>query len=108
MTEPAIRLYPLRGIPAVVPGDDLAAQILEAAQRDAIELSDGALLVCQKVVSKAEGRVVRLADVEPGDEARRMDPRPPDLTQLAARNEALLRLEVLVRVIDGRRRWLWG
>ena len=28
MTEPAIRLFPLRGIPAVVPGDDLAAQIL--------------------------------------------------------------------------------
>jgi mono/diheme cytochrome c family protein len=38
-----------------------------------------------------------------GADGRQMDPRPPDLTHLAARDPALLRLEGLVRVIDGRR-----
>jgi coenzyme F420-0:L-glutamate ligase/coenzyme F420-1:gamma-L-glutamate ligase len=91
MTEPAIRLYPLRGIPAVVPGDDLAAQILGAAQRDGIDLSDGALLVCQKVVSKAEGRVLRLADVEPGPEAKRIaaeDDKDPRQVEVVLRESA--------------------
>ena len=50
------------------PGDDLGALLTEAAPED---LGDGDVLaVVQKVVSKAEGRTVRLADVEPGERAR--------------------------------------
>ena len=46
-------------------GDDLAALI-----RDAAELEEGdVLVVAQKVVSKAEGRVVRLDEVEASDQA---------------------------------------
>jgi coenzyme F420-0:L-glutamate ligase/coenzyme F420-1:gamma-L-glutamate ligase len=52
----------------VRPGDDLAALIAAAGPPD---LDDGDLLVvAHKVVSKAEGRVRRLADVEPGAQAR--------------------------------------
>jgi coenzyme F420-0:L-glutamate ligase / coenzyme F420-1:gamma-L-glutamate ligase len=55
------------GLPEVRPGDDLAALIGAAA-----ELEDGDILVvAQKVVSKAEGRVRLLADVQPGERARR-------------------------------------
>ncbi len=46
------------------------------------------LVVCQKVVSKAEGRVVKLAEVEPSDEARRMaaeDGRDPRQLELVLR-----------------------
>ena len=67
-----IELTPLEGIPAVQPGDDLAALITAAARDKAIGLGAGVLVVCQKIVSKAEGRLVALADVEPSDEARRI------------------------------------
>jgi coenzyme F420-0:L-glutamate ligase/coenzyme F420-1:gamma-L-glutamate ligase len=51
------------------PGDDLAGLLASAAQRGGIALAHGALVVCQKVVSKAEGRLVPLADVTPSAEA---------------------------------------
>lgn len=56
----------LPGIPEVRAGDDLAALIVAAAGR----LADGdVLVVSHKVVSKAEGRTQRLAEVEPGPRA---------------------------------------
>ncbi len=70
--EPALRLFPLEGIPAVAPGDDLAALLLAAAERAGIALADGVLVVCQKIVSKAEGRLVKLGDVAPSEEAKRI------------------------------------
>jgi coenzyme F420-0:L-glutamate ligase / coenzyme F420-1:gamma-L-glutamate ligase len=58
-----IRVFGLPGIPEVEPGDDLAALLAEAAGR-AGGLEDGdVVVVAQKVVSKSEGRIVRLADV---------------------------------------------
>ena len=65
-------MHPLEGLPAVQPGDDLAALIRDAASQAQLSLEGGALVVCQKIVSKAEGRVVALAKVEPGEEARRI------------------------------------
>jgi coenzyme F420-0:L-glutamate ligase/coenzyme F420-1:gamma-L-glutamate ligase len=57
----------LPGIPEVAPGDDLGALLAAAAPGD---LGDGdVLVVAQKVVSKAEGRIVRLAGVEPSPRA---------------------------------------
>jgi len=67
-----IRLTPLGGIPAVAPGDDLPGLIHEAARASGLELADGIVVVCQKIVSKAEGRTVALADVQPRPEAVRI------------------------------------
>jgi coenzyme F420-0:L-glutamate ligase/coenzyme F420-1:gamma-L-glutamate ligase len=67
-----LRLVGLPGVPLVGPGDDLARLLAEAAARAGVALRDGVLVVCQKVVSKAEGRVLRLAGVEPSVEARRI------------------------------------
>ncbi len=67
-----LRLVPLPGMPRVVAGDDLAALLEAAADRAGVRLAGGVLVVCQKVVSKAEARVVRLAEVEPSAEARRL------------------------------------
>lgn len=67
-----IRLLPLRGMGAVKPGDDLPARLRQAARREGIALEGGVLVVCQKVVSKAEGRVVPLAGVTPSEVARRL------------------------------------
>jgi coenzyme F420-0:L-glutamate ligase/coenzyme F420-1:gamma-L-glutamate ligase len=66
-----ISLVPLEGIPEVQPGDDLAELIAAALAGADIGLTDDdVLVVTQKVVSKAEGRVVDLATVEPRPEAR--------------------------------------
>lgn len=67
-----IRLTPLPDVPAVAPGDDLADLIAAAAGSAGVRLKDGVLVVCQKIVSKAEGRLVALADVEPSEEAIRI------------------------------------
>ncbi|HET9506925.1 MAG TPA: coenzyme F420-0:L-glutamate ligase [Gaiellaceae bacterium] len=65
-----LRAFALEGIPEVEAGDDLAALLAAAAER-AGGLEDGDIVVvAQKVVSKAEGRVVRLDDVEASARAR--------------------------------------
>jgi len=77
-----LRVIPVRGLPEVREGDDLAALIAAAAK-----LADGDIVVvAHKVVSKAEGRVVRLAEVEASAQAR----------DLAA-DEDPRRLEVILR-----------
>jgi coenzyme F420-0:L-glutamate ligase/coenzyme F420-1:gamma-L-glutamate ligase len=63
-----ISILPLQGIPEVRPGDDLA-RLIAAAGRDLLRSGD-VLVVTQKVVSKAEGRVVDLREVEPSAFAR--------------------------------------
>ncbi len=66
-----ISLIALEGIPEVRPGDDLAGLIAAAAAGGDIGLADDdVLVVTQKVVSKAEGRVVELASVQPSARAR--------------------------------------
>ncbi len=66
-----IQLLPLDGMPEVAEGDDLAALIAAAADAAGIRLTDDdVVVVTQKVVSKAEGRVVDLASVQARPEAR--------------------------------------
>jgi len=80
-----IALEAIAGLPAVAPGDDLAGLIADAAAAQGTALRDGVLVVCQKIVSKAEGRLVALAGIEPSEEARRIaaedekDPRQVEL-----------------------------
>ncbi len=70
---PEVRIIGIEGIPEVRPGDDLAALILDAAGKQNLTFQDGdVLVVTQKVVSKAEGRIVALDDVEPGLFARQI------------------------------------
>jgi coenzyme F420-0:L-glutamate ligase/coenzyme F420-1:gamma-L-glutamate ligase len=67
----ALALESLPGLPEVRPGDDLGTLLAAAGRR--LEPPLGArdvLAVAHKVVSKAEGRVRGLADVEPGERAR--------------------------------------
>jgi coenzyme F420-0:L-glutamate ligase/coenzyme F420-1:gamma-L-glutamate ligase len=61
-----VNLAALPGIPEIRPGDDLAAILGEAAARLDGVRPDDVLAVAHKVVSKAEGRTVRLAEVFPG------------------------------------------
>lgn len=63
------RLVPLGGLPEIEPDADLASMLWEAAERSGVGLDGNILVVCQKVISKAEGRLVDLAEVEPRAEA---------------------------------------
>lgn len=66
-----VEVLAIEGLPEVHPGDDLAELISTRA-----DLRDGdVVVVAQKVISKAEGKVRRLADVEAGEEAKRIAPR---------------------------------
>jgi len=66
-----VRIIAVAGMPEIRPGDDLAALILEAARGQGADVEDGdVLVVTQKIVSKAEGRLVDLHQVEPSARAR--------------------------------------
>ena len=67
-----LSLTALPGVPGVQPGDDLAALLVEAADRASVQLADGVLVVCQKIISKAEGRLVELSSIKPSPEAIRI------------------------------------
>jgi coenzyme F420-0:L-glutamate ligase/coenzyme F420-1:gamma-L-glutamate ligase len=64
-----VTLLPVRGIPLVQPGDDVAALIVEGFAGDGGFVSGDVLVIAQKIVSKAENRLVRLADITPSARA---------------------------------------
>jgi coenzyme F420-0:L-glutamate ligase/coenzyme F420-1:gamma-L-glutamate ligase len=96
----AVALPPL---PEIQPGDDLAALIVAAWRRlaeaspDLAPRAGDVLVVTQKVVSKAEGRIVRLADVRPRPEAeafaREWDRDPRQVEVVLQESAEILRME---------------
>lgn len=63
-------VVPVPGMPMVEAGDDLTAQILQALASNGLDLVDGDVVcIAQKVISKAEGQLVPLADITPSAEA---------------------------------------
>lgn len=81
-----LSLLPLEGLPMFAPGMSVAREVAAAAERQGIALAGSDVVVlAQKIVSKAEGRRVRLRDVAVGDEARALaaeSGRPAALMQL--------------------------
>lgn len=69
----SMTLTALPGLPLVRAGDDLAGLIQVGLRSAGLALQDGdALVVAQKIVSKAEGRAVNLAEVTPSERAREL------------------------------------
>jgi coenzyme F420-0:L-glutamate ligase/coenzyme F420-1:gamma-L-glutamate ligase len=94
----SVTVAPLPGVPEVRSGDDLGALLAAAARRLGGGLAGGDVLaVAHKVVSKAEGRVIALRDVTPGERARALaaehgkDPRLVEL--ILAETAQLLRAD---------------
>ena len=90
-------LIGLDGIGGVQPGDDLAAAIAEAAVISGVLLTDDdVVVVTQKIVSKAEGRLVELSTVEPSDLARdwaeRWDKDPRQVEVVLRESAAIVRM----------------
>lgn len=92
-----LELIALDGIAEVHPGDDLAALIVEAAATSSVSLADDdVVVVTQKIVSKAEGRLVELAAVEPSpfarDWAARWDKDPRQVELVLAESAEIVRM----------------
>jgi len=100
-----LRIVAIRGLPEVEAGADLGALMVDAIRRDSIAVDAGdVFVVTQKVVSKAEGRLVSLADVEPSPKAARFAAearKDPRLIELALREAVrVVRMERGVLVTE--------
>ncbi len=86
MPTPALSFFPVPGLPLIEPGCDLAAVIIEHLDKAGLAPQDGDIVaLAQKIVSKAEGCLVDLKDIEPSTEALQLayskekDPRIAEL-----------------------------
>jgi len=97
------RFLALEGVPLVKPGDDIAAIILSALAASDEHLSDGdVIVIAQKILSKAEGRIVRLDSVSPSAKAQSLakktgkDPRLVELILRESTEVVRYRKDVLI------------
>jgi coenzyme F420-0:L-glutamate ligase / coenzyme F420-1:gamma-L-glutamate ligase len=66
----SIHLLPLTGLPEIHQGDDLAHKIFAIAEKSRIVFENADILViAQKIISKAEGRLTRLTEITPSPQA---------------------------------------
>ncbi len=79
-------------MPEIRPGDDLGSLIVRAAEEQGVGIRDGDIVVVtQKVISKAEGRLISLDEVEPSDfaeEISRGTERDPRHTEVILRESS--------------------
>jgi len=65
-----MEIIPLEKMPLIEEGDDIGKLILDSAEEQGIEIEDeDVVVVAQTIISKAEGRVLNLENIEPGKEA---------------------------------------
>lgn len=107
MNNKSLTLTPLTTLPLIKQGDDLAALIWQALQQEGIDLLDEDILVItQKIVSKAEGRMVDLAEVTPSQKALSIaaqTQRDPRLVELILQeSKEILRITPEVIVVEHR------
>jgi coenzyme F420-0:L-glutamate ligase/coenzyme F420-1:gamma-L-glutamate ligase len=87
-----LEMVGLEGIGEVQRGDSVGALICDACSRQSIGLlDDDVLVVAQKIVSKAEGRIISLDDVQPSaraiELAKELD-KEPELVEVILREWA--------------------
>jgi coenzyme F420-0:L-glutamate ligase/coenzyme F420-1:gamma-L-glutamate ligase len=99
-----IELIPIAGLPEIREGDDLARLIAEAARATAIRFRDkDIVVVAQKVVSKAEGRLARLSTIEPSVQASQLaakQGRDPRLVEIILRESRRIVREHPVLIVE--------
>jgi coenzyme F420-0:L-glutamate ligase / coenzyme F420-1:gamma-L-glutamate ligase len=106
LTARELRIRPLTGLPELREGDDLGALIAEAGSPGEGEI----VVISQKAVSKVEGRVRRLSEVEPGERARKLAAelaKDPALLELILReSERVVRAERGVLITETSQGWV--
>ncbi len=106
MSARELRVRPLAGIGEVGRGDELGRLVAAAGEPAADEI----VVLSHKVVSKAEGRLRRLADVDPGDRARglaELTGKRPELVELIlSESREVVRAEPGVLITETRTGWI--
>jgi coenzyme F420-0:L-glutamate ligase/coenzyme F420-1:gamma-L-glutamate ligase len=107
----SITLTAIEGIPMIIAGDNLAELIAHAIARMDLQLRDGDILsICQKIVSKAENRLVNLNDIEPSPLARKFaerwekDPRAVEL--VLRQTSRIVRMDNAVLIVETGPGWV--
>lgn len=105
--SPRLSIMALPGLPSIASGDNLAILIAAACERAELPLADGDIVVvAQKIVSKAEGRAIRLAEVTPSQAAQDLairvekDPRLVEL--ILSESTAVIRAVPGVLIVEHR------
>jgi coenzyme F420-0:L-glutamate ligase / coenzyme F420-1:gamma-L-glutamate ligase len=99
-----IELIPVAGLPEVREGDDLARLIFRTARTAGVALRDRDIVViAQKIVSKAEGRLARLSAIEPSAQASQLaakQGRDPRLVEIILRESRRIVREHPVLIVE--------
>ncbi len=106
-----IAIIPIPGVPQIQPGDDLPSLLLEAIDAAKVGLKDGDILVmCQKIVSKAEGAVLDLKTVTPSPFAKQIaemwekDPRMVEV--VLTESSRIIRMKDGVIITETKHGWV--
>jgi coenzyme F420-0:L-glutamate ligase/coenzyme F420-1:gamma-L-glutamate ligase len=104
---PQLRLTAIPGLPLVKKNDDVGDLILAGLSNAGIALRDeDVLVIAQKVISKAEGRTVRLSEVTPSEEAQEISTatdKDPRLVELILKeSERILRMRPGLIIVEHR------
>jgi coenzyme F420-0:L-glutamate ligase/coenzyme F420-1:gamma-L-glutamate ligase len=107
----AMTLFAVEDFPLIQPGDDLAALLVERLHAQGETLHRGDILVlAQKIVSKAEGRLVRLDDVTPSVEAETLaatvGKEPRHVQVILDDSRAIVRARRGLLVVEQRNGWI--
>ncbi len=103
-----VSIFGLEGLPMIKAGDDLASLIVSAAKNNRVEIEDeDVVVVAQKVISKAEGRVVQLDKVTPSERAleiAKKTRRNPRLVELVLReSKRFLKASRQILIVEDQR-----
>jgi len=106
-----LEIVAVPGVPEVAKGSSPGALIAAAAGRAGLAIADAdVVVVSQKIVSKAEGRVRDLGDVEPGPNAlaiaARLDKDPRLVELILAESRRVVRAERGVLIVETRGGWI--
>lgn len=101
----------MRSIPKVRAGEDLARLVADAAERENLKVLDGDVVVlAQKIVSKAEGRLVRLSRVKPSVGvrawARTMHEDPRFMEVVLGETRRIVRMNERMLLVETRHGWV--
>lgn len=105
MSEPILQIMALLGLPEIQQGENLAAVLVDAAHAQDIAFRDkDVIVIAQKIVSKAEGRIVPLESVQPSARAHEIaaicekDPRLVEL--ILSESKAIVRCQRNILIVE--------
>jgi coenzyme F420-0:L-glutamate ligase / coenzyme F420-1:gamma-L-glutamate ligase len=106
-----LSLTPIEGVPLVKPGDNLAELLARALEKGKLKLDHGDIVVvCQKIISKAEGRLVNLNDVVPSELAtnlaRRWEKDPRSVEVVLKQTNRVVRMDRGVLIVETGPGWV--